>query len=149
MKLNKSSSALLVLLAMPGVALAQGVAAGGEGNVNPAMACAADQHIDGQLAFIKAELKITDEQTPSWSVFANTFRVNKEKQAASCAQARKQAHSMRSADLLDSMKMMEMHLSEQLDSLRAIDAAIRPLYEALTAEQKKKADEILKGGPGM
>jgi hypothetical protein len=47
------------------------------------------------------------------------------------------------------MKLMEMRLNEQLDSIRAMDAAVRPLYGMLTKEQKKKADEILKGAPGL
>jgi hypothetical protein len=56
---------------------------------------------------------------------------------------------MASANLLDSMKLMEARLNEQLDSIRSMEAAIRPLYGMLSKDQKKKADEILKGGPGM
>jgi LTXXQ motif family protein len=149
MKLNKLSVAFLAFLTTAGAAVAQGAGMPGAVAAGAGMACAADQHIDGQLAFIKAELKVTDEQMPSWNVFANTFRANKEKQAATCAQTLKQMRAMQSANLLDSMKVMETRLADQLESLRAMDAAIRPLYESLSPEQRKKADQILRGGPGM
>jgi len=52
-----------------------------------------------------------------------------------------------SASLPESMKIKEAQLSEQLEALRGFDAALQPLYASLTKEQKKTADEILKGGP--
>ncbi len=149
MKPNVLSMAFFAFLATAGAASAQDAGMAGAAGGNAAMACAADQHIDGQLAYIKAELKITDEQMPSWNVFANTFRANKQKHLAACVQAVKQARAMQSAGLLDSMQIMETRLADQLDSLRAMDAAIRPLYESLSLDQKKAADEILKGGAGM
>lgn len=149
MKPNKLSIAFFAFLATAGAAMAQGAGMAGAAGDNAARACAADQHIDGQLAYIKAELRIIDAQMPSWTVFANTFRANKEKQASACMQAVKQARAMQSAGLLDSMQIMETRLADQLESLRAMDAAIRPLYESLSLEQRKAADEILKGGAGM
>ena len=32
------------------------------------------RHIDGQIAFYKAELKITDAQSPQWNAFADALR---------------------------------------------------------------------------
>jgi len=32
------------------------------------------KHIDGRLAFLKTELKITDAQLPLWNVFAQAMR---------------------------------------------------------------------------
>ncbi|MGH6857926.1 MAG: Spy/CpxP family protein refolding chaperone, partial [Methylocella sp.] len=57
-----------------------------------------------------------------------------------------QAREMRSASLLDTVKMAEDQLALRLDSLRAMKVAIQPLYESLSRDQKKTADEILKGG---
>jgi hypothetical protein len=156
MKLQKSALALLALVSVGGAAIAQEAGMPrqmtvqpNQGAANPAMACAADQHVDGQLAFIKAELRITDEQSPVWNVFAEAFRADKQKKTASCLAAQEQARTIASANLLDSMKLMETRLTEQLDSLRAMDAAVRPLYGMLSKEQRKKADEILKGAPGL
>ncbi len=36
-----------------------------------------------------------------------------------------------------------------LNSLRAIEAAVQPLYSVLSDEQKKTANEIMKGPMGM
>ena len=109
------------------------------------MVCRAYEHIDGQLGYIKEELKITAEQEPQWTVFANTFRAGKEKQGHACKMAQERSRSMLSANLTDSMKMAEDRLTEQLESLRALEAALQPLYAILSKEQKKTADEIMKG----
>ena len=34
------------------------------------------KHIEGRLAFLKTELKITDAQLPLWNVFAQAMRDN-------------------------------------------------------------------------
>ena len=111
--------------------------------------CRVDEHIDGQLGYIKAELKITEAQTAQWNVFADAFRADKEKQAEACKTMQEQVRSTASAPLPDSMKMMADRLSVRLESLRTMYAAIGPLYASLTQEQKKKADEIMKGIPGI
>ncbi len=42
----------------------------GYGMMNPA------QHIEGRLAFLKTELKITDAQAPQWNAYADALRAN-------------------------------------------------------------------------
>src|SRR5919197_1110680 len=56
-----------------------------------AMMCQMDQHIDGDLAFLKAELKISEAQTQQWNVFAKAFRADREKRARACREAMEQA----------------------------------------------------------
>jgi hypothetical protein len=43
-----------------------------EGGAMPTMGMA--EHVEGRLAFIKAELKITDAQQPQWNAFADAVR---------------------------------------------------------------------------
>jgi hypothetical protein len=112
-----------------------------------AMMCRMDEHIDGQLAYLKAELKITDIQLPQWNIFAQAFRAETEKKAQLCREAMEQARAGASAGLLDSLKMTEDQMAKRLDSLRAMRAAVLPLYSVLTKEQKKTADEIMKNAP--
>jgi hypothetical protein len=112
-----------------------------------AMMCRMDEHIDGQLAYLKAELKITDIQLPQWNIFAQAFRAETEKKAQLCREAMEQARAEASAGLLDSLKMTEDQMAKRLDSLRAMRAAVQPLYTILTKEQKKTADEIMKNAP--
>ena len=109
--------------------------------------CKMDEHLDGQLAYLKTELKITDVQTPQWNIFGQAFRAEMEKKAQLCRQAMEQSRAGTSVNLLDSLKMIEDQLSKRLDSLRAMRAAVQPLYSILTPEQKKTADEIMKAAP--
>ena len=109
--------------------------------------CKMDEHLDGQLAYLKTELKITDTQAPQWNIFAQAFRAEMEKKAQLCRQAMDQSRAGTSVNILDSLKMMEDQLAKRLDSLRAMRAAVQPLYSILTPEQKKAADEIMKAAP--
>ncbi len=112
-----------------------------------AMMCRMDEHIDGQLAYLKTELKITDIQLPQWNIFAQAFRAETEKKAELCKEAMEQARAGTSAALPESMKMTEDQMAKRLDSLRAMRAAVQPLYSILTKEQRKTADEIMKSAP--
>lgn len=113
-----------------------------------AMMCRMDEHIDGQLAYLKTELKITDIQLPQWNIFAQAFRAETEKKAQLCREAMQQARSGQTENFLDSMKSTEDQMAKRLDSLRAMRAAVQPLYTVLSKEQRKTADEIMKSAPG-
>ena len=154
MSLNKITMASIALASVTafGTASAQemrGARSMHPGSAEQGMMCRVDEHIDGQLGYIKAELRVTEAQTPQWNVFADAFRSDKENQALACKTAQEQARSMASAPLPDSMKMMADRLTARLESLRAMQAAIAPLYASLSKEQKKMADEIMKGAPGL
>ena len=49
----------------------------------------------------------------------------------------------------DKLAPREKMMTGRLDALRKLKAAVDPLYAALTAEQKKTADEMLMGPMGM
>ena len=143
-------AAILSLLTISGVAIAQGyndppAMSPGMAGQGP-MTCQMDQYVDGQLAFLKTELKITEAQTPQWNVFAQAFSADREKRADLCRQAREQAKDLRTASLLDVITVAEDQLSQRLDSLRMMKAALQPLYASLGKEQKKTADQIMRGG---
>jgi hypothetical protein len=102
-------------------------------------------HVDGWLAFLKTELKITDAQSAPWNGFADAVRANaqgmKDMHAAAMAQPRPTA-------LPDRLALHEKALSAHLDAVRRLRAAVEPLYAAFSDEQKKTADELI-GGMGM
>lgn len=150
MKSSKLAIASAALLSVLSPVIAQDAGAIGQGGATTAgrgMMCRAYERVDGQLAYIKTELRITAAQEPQWGVFANVFRGNKEKQHHNCRVAQEQSRSMMAASLPESIKIKEDQLSEQLEALRVLDAALQPLYASLSKEQKKTADEILKGAP--
>ena len=105
------------------------------------------KHIDGRLAFLKTELKITDAQLPLWNVFAQAMRDDD----ASTMQA--MPHRMmgmnKAATLPVRLAAQETRLAARLETLRKLKAAVDPLHAALTADQKKTADEIMLGPMGM
>ena len=152
MSVKKIGIVPIAFVLIAGTAIAQemrGARPANPGFTEQPALCRVDEHVDGQLGYIKAELKITEAQTAQWNVFADAFRADKEKQAQTCKTVQEQMRSMASAPLPDSMKIMADRLSARLESLRGMYAAIGPLYASLSQEQKKKADEIMKGVPGM
>lgn len=122
------------------------------GTIGPGIAgqartpCQMDQFIDGDLAFLKAELRITEDQAQEWNRFAQAFTEDMKKRASLCREARDQAKEMQSANLLDTISMAEQQMTQRLDSLRTMKAALQPLYANLGKDQKRMADRIMRGG---
>ena len=101
--------------------------------------------VEGRIAFLRAELKITDAQTNAWNSFADALRTNAQKLATvrPAMMPAPGAQQMLTAGL----DAQERWLTARLEGLRAIKAAFTPLYGTLSDEQKKTATEIL--GPHL
>jgi hypothetical protein len=104
------------------------------------------EHVEGRLAFLKTELKITDAQTPQWDAFADALRA--------IAKTHQAMHEqMTKGDMPSSwperLAFQQKALSTRLNSLNALEAAAKPLYVSLTDEQRKLADQLLSGPMGM
>jgi hypothetical protein len=98
------------------------------------------RHIEGQIAFYKAELRITDAQTTQWNAFADALRAGAKRLQA--------AHTeMMPGDgplaVPDQLAKRRQWLTAELDSLQAIEPATRALYDVLSPEQKKDADALM------
>jgi hypothetical protein len=102
------------------------------------------RHVEGHLAFYKAELAITDAQQAQWNAFAEAVRAGA-KLLAQAGPSAMQADTAGSA--LDDLQRRVAHLSAQLESLKLIQAAAGPLYAVLSADQKKVADELIAEHP--
>jgi hypothetical protein len=116
----------------------------GMGGMMRHMLCGVTEHVEGRLAYLKAELKLTDAQQAAWNTFADAYRATTQKTAKVCA-AMDAAGADRSMHkgVLGQLTMMEHHMSDHLDSLRGLKGALEPLFAALTEEQKKAADHAL------
>jgi hypothetical protein len=104
------------------------------------------KHIEGRLAFLKTELKITDAQLPVWNAFAQAMRDNA---TAMQAMPRAMTGTNKAVALPDKLAERETMMAAHLNALRKLKAAADPLYAALNADQKKTADEIMLSPMGM
>lgn len=104
------------------------------------------EHIEGRLAFLKTELKITDAQAPEWNVFADAVRAN----AKAMAETHKQVMSQGSPKTLPERLALEQKaMTAHLEAFNTTTSALDKLYDALSVDQKKVADEIIVGPMGM
>jgi LTXXQ motif family protein len=105
------------------------------------------KHVEGRLAFLKTELKITPAQEPQWSKFADTVRSTvKKAEGAMPPMMQGSAQAPSAPDLLG---RYEKTLTSRLETVRALKGAFDPLYSSLSDEQKKAADELLMGPMGI
>lgn len=109
-------------------------------------------HTEGVLAFLETELKITPAQTAAWDAFATAYRDF----AASRPQMPKKGGGMKgpgaggqmmggqdAASFPDRMGTRMQMMEGRLAAMKKLQGAVRPLYAALNAEQKKIADRLL------
>ncbi len=113
-----------------------------------AMCNAMTGHIEGRLAYLKAELKITAAQEALWSAYAATVRDNANAMLSHCNAMMSQRDAS-TASLPDRLDQHVQLMAAQLDAMRAINKALKPLYAALSDSQKQTADQLFRSPMGM
>ena len=103
-------------------------------------------HVEGRIAFLKTELKITEAQSPQWNQFAEALRANARRMTEMHEMMSQGGAAMSAPERLDRMETM---MTGMLESVRTTKAALVPLYAVLTDEQKKLADDLIRGPMGM
>jgi hypothetical protein len=99
-------------------------------------------HADGRVAFLKAELKITEAQQTAFDAYAAALKKNLEGMQAMRASMMERMKATSPGERLDAhVTAMEARLS----SLKAMKEPLAKLYAVFTDEQKKTADQILTG----
>ena len=104
-------------------------------------------HVEGRVAFLKTELKITDAQLLLWNAVADAIRANAKSMGEMMSGG--MMGSSQTATLPEKLALREKMMTSHLEALRKFKAAVDPLYAALSPEQKKTADELLLGPMGM
>jgi hypothetical protein len=99
------------------------------------------RHLDGWLAFLRTELKITDAQAGVWSDFAEAIHVNAARMGESHASMSHQDAA--SPNLPDRLLAQEQMMAGRLTAMRRMRETIDTLYAVLSDAQKKMADELL------
>ena len=96
--------------------------------------------VEKRMALIKAELAITDAQKAAWDAYADAITRNLDSM-------RDMASTMRAVFAAKTpVERLDAHLAAmdgRIKALRDVKPILANLYDELTAEQKKKADEIL------
>jgi len=104
--------------------------------------------VEGRIAFLRTELKITDAQTSVWNAFADALRAN----AKSLGEVRASMMSQQGAApqaLVDRLTLQEEWLAARLEGTRAIKSTLINLVATFSDDQKKAADELLAPHMGM
>jgi len=101
------------------------------------MAPGGPAHIEGQIAFFKAELAITEAETPQWNAFADVLREQAKKMRQTQPQ---QAAAATAPELIERRIAM---LTTRTEAMQAVLGGLKPLYAVLTDEQKKTADTLM------
>jgi hypothetical protein len=95
--------------------------------------------IEGRIAFLKAELEITDKQMADWNVLADALRSSRQH----LVEARKYLVPDNKANSPDRMERYERHLTERLEAVKSARTSFARLYPTLSDSQKQTADTIL------
>lgn len=116
------------------------------------------QHIEGRLAFLRTELKITEAQMPQWKAFADALRANAKRMgdlmstmmsSARMGPGMMSGQAGTATNLPERLDRAEQHIATHLEILRAMKGPTTQLYAALSDEQKRTADQLIRGPMGM
>ncbi len=104
------------------------------------------ERVEARLAYVKTALKITDAQQAQWNAFADVARM----QAAGQDKQMKarHAHMMERSPrekptVIDRMERQQQRHAAAIARLNEQLSVQKPLYAALSPEQKAVADEVL------
>ena len=105
--------------------------------------------IEGRIAFLRAELKITDAQADAWNGFADALRTNARKLAEVRATTMPKPGDGPPASTLSArLDQQEQWLGARLDGTRAMKSAFAKLT-SLVGRSEKTANDLLAPHMGM
>ncbi len=104
-------------------------------------------HMDGRLAYLKAELKITPAEESVWNDYAAAVKDNAKSLGERCTALVAQSKD-KTPSLPERLDIQDQFMTARLDALRSIGKALKPLYAALSDEQKQLADQFINGSTG-
>jgi periplasmic protein CpxP/Spy len=113
----------------------------------PAAAASANKHernVEDRIAYLHSQLKITPAQETQWNAFADVMRSNGD----TMGQLFKQRHDAGSMSAVDDMKSYATIAQAHADGMKKLVDAFEPLYNSLSPDQKKLADQTFHQGPG-
>ena len=98
------------------------------------------QLVDGRIAFLKAELKITPAQETQWQQVATAMQQNATALDQVIGNARQQSGSM---DAVQRLALREQFAKVRADNDARLLTAFKPLYASLSPEQQQTANTLV------
>jgi LTXXQ motif family protein len=102
--------------------------------------------MEGRLAYIKAELGVTEAQTSAWNDYASAVK------ARGTAMQDMHTAMAQTTETGSALERLDAHIKtmeSMVESLKALRPATETLYKVLSTDQKKKADLLLGMGGCM
>ena len=96
--------------------------------------------VGGRLAYLKAELGITEAQTEAWNGYAAAVEARIEGMQAIHTSM---WETLQQGTALERMDARIASMESMLDAMKALKPATEALYAALSDDQKKLADELI------
>jgi hypothetical protein len=111
--------------------------------MGPGMMMDVGPAMEGQLAYIKAEIGVTDAEQPAWDGYANAVKAR-----TSTMRDIHQAmwKAMQTGSAIERLEARTQAMQSMVDSMKAIKPALETLYNGLSEDQKRKADLLLGSG---
>jgi len=97
--------------------------------------------IEGRIAFLRAELEVTDAQSAAWNDFAEALRSSAKRHNE--MRGHKAGGGMARQDLAQWFEQHEQMLAGRLERTRAIRGALARLQGVMTDEQRRTLDELM------
>ncbi len=96
--------------------------------------------VEGRLAYMKAELGITEAQSAAWEGYITAVKA---RMASMQGMHGSMMQAMQSGTAIERMEAHAKHMGSMVDSLKALKPATKALYKVLSDDQKTKADMLL------
>jgi len=113
------------------------------------------ERVEARLAYQKTALKITDAQAPQWNAFANVVRKHAQQADQRMQERRARMEQAKGGErkqptAIERLERRQQFLTVALSRSSEMLAVQKPLYAALSPEQKQVADEVFapRGGRG-
>lgn len=105
------------------------------------------ERVEGRIAFLRAELQISDAQSKLWDAYASALRDNAKRLKDSSGGM--MADGTQRSRLLEQLDSQEKTLTARLEGIKVMKVTLMLLYESLTEEQRRAADELLAPHMGL
>jgi periplasmic protein CpxP/Spy len=99
-------------------------------------------HVEGRIAYLKAELKITPAQESAFDKVAAAMRQNDAERRQAFEQFRARRQTPQSETALQRLEGEARFSAMRAQETDRFLAAFRPLYDGLSPDQKKLADDM-------